>query len=132
MTQKLSIQSQYQEQARRQTTRSAQPIEPVPLGASATDIYVTNGADDFWVTHLIAANVTGSTASYTLYFVEEGGAAGTANTVVFQKSLAGNTSEIIDVAVNHRIPAGAKIQALCSSANAINVAGWGYDQGSEE
>ena len=116
------------QQVRRQKAlRAAQPIEPTQLGTSAATIYTARADSDFLISHLWVANVTGGAVTYTLYFVPSGGTAGTGNAAVFQGSLAANAREVVEVAVNHRIPSGATVQALCSSANAVNIGGWGFD-----
>lgn len=120
------------QQTRRQPSLlTAQLIEPMALGTSATVIYTAKADADFWVKHLFAANATGGAVTYTLYFVPSGDTAATANTVIFQRSLAANTSEVIGIAVNHRLPEGASIQALASAGASINIGGWGYDQRGE-
>lgn len=122
----------YNENQRKRSNKTAQPIEPITLGTSATDVYVSSALNDFAIVHLWVANITALPRTYTLYFVPSGASAGAANTAIFEKSIAANTSEVVAVAVGHRIPAGAKIQALASAVDAVNIGGWGFDQGSEE
>lgn len=117
-----------QQQRRLPSLRTAQPIEPVSLTTTIATVIAAKADADFLVSHLWVANVTGLAATYTLHFVPSGGTASTANMVAFQTSLGANASAIVDVAINHRLPEGASIQALCSTANAINIGGWGYDQ----
>lgn len=124
------IQSQFQETALKSAVRTAQTIEPVQLGTSATDLFVTT-TSDFWIIHLIACNTTGGSVSLDIYAVPSGGTADETN-LIYEATLAANTSEVLDVVINHRIPAGAKLQASASVGTSINIAGWGYEQGSEE
>lgn len=117
------------QQVRRQSSlRAAQPIEPVQLQTTVSTLYTAKDDADFWIQHLWAANVTGGALTLTLYFVPDGGTAGAANTAMATVSIAANTSVVLDVAVNHRLPVGASLQALCSSNDGINIGGWGYDQ----
>ena len=116
-----------EQQARRQNSlQSAVALPITPLGSTTTTIFTVTTGFDFWIVHLWVANVTGGALTYTVYFVPSGGSAATGNIAVASKSLAANTSEVIDVAVNHRLKAGDRIIAVCSSANGINLGGWGY------
>ena len=110
---------------------TAKPIEPIQIQSTATTIYTAQTDADFWVVHLWAANVTAASTTYTLYFVPSGGSAGTSNTVIYQRTLGAYSTEVISPAINHRIPPGAFIQALCSANDDINIGGWGYDQTGE-
>jgi hypothetical protein len=125
--------SQWTEQTVRRlpSLLTAKPIRPVQIQTTATTIYTAVADADFWIVHLWAANVTAGSTEYTLYFVPSGGAAATSNTVVFQRTLPAKTSEIIDVAINHRISEGDFIQAICTTNNDVNIGGWGYDQTGE-
>jgi hypothetical protein len=120
------LQFQTEQQARSQLILP-KPIAVTPLGTTASVIYTADAVADFWIVHLWVTNTTGSAVTYTVHFVPPSGTAAVGNRAVSAKSLAANTSEVIDVAVNHRIAAGSTVQALCSSANAVNIGGWGYD-----
>lgn len=118
-------------QRRQPSLLTAQPIAPVQVQSTATTIYTAKDDADFWIKHLWVANVSAGATTFTLYFVPSGGSPGTSNTVIYQKSLAVNVSEVVDVAVGHRLPEGASIQALCATNNDVNIGGWGYDQAGE-
>lgn len=115
---------------RRASLLTAQMIEPTTLGTTAVSVYTAKADADFAIQHLAASNITGSAQTFTLYFVPDGGAAGTGNTVL-QKSLAANEALVIDIAKGHRLPEGASIQAFAGNASAVNIFGWGYDQRGE-
>lgn len=100
------------------------PITPLQTTAS-TLLTVLDGLE-FWIVHLWVANTTGGAVSYTLHFVPSGGSPAAANMAVSARSLAANSSEIVEVAVNHRLRPGESIRALCGTNNAINMGGWGY------
>ena len=93
--------------------------------------YVATEGQTVFTTPTYVLGVNGVAVTYSLYFVPDGGSAGASNLAIDQRTIGGGASEVIDIAVNHRIPPGAKIQALCSSANGVNIGGWGYDQTGE-
>lgn len=103
------------------------PLAITPLQTTASIIYTADPVADFWIVHLWVANTTGGAVTYSLHFVPPSGSVAVANAAVLSRSLAANTSEVVDVAVNHRIPAGSTIRALCGVNNAVNLGGWGYD-----
>lgn len=119
------------QQRRQSSLLTAKPIEPVQVQATATTIYTAPDDADFWITHIWAANVSGASTTYTVYLVPNGGTAGTSNTVIHQRTLAANATEIIAPLVNHRMPEGSFIQALCGTNDDVNIGGWGYDQTGE-
>lgn len=116
-----------EQQTRRQNSlQSAYAIPVTPLESTNTTIFTVTTGFDFRIEHLWVANTTGGALNYTVHFVPSGGVANTSNIAVASKTLAANTSEVIAVAVNHRMKSGDTIVALCSAANGINLSGWGY------
>jgi hypothetical protein len=124
----MALGAPFQEQASRRqaSNKSAVPIPVTPLPATSTTILTVPASLDFWITHLWVANTTGAAVNYTVHFVPSGGSASNANMAVYSRALAAATSEIIEVAINHRLTGGSSIVASASSASAINIGGWGY------
>lgn len=103
------------------------PLVITPLLITAEVVYTADPVADFWIVHLWASNVSGSAATYSLHIVPPSVSASAINAMVVGKSLAANTSEVVAVAVNQRMPPGHTLQALSSANGAINLGGWGYD-----
>lgn len=103
------------------------PFGITQLQTTSTIIYTALTQADFWVIHFWAANVTAASKTYTIYFVPDGGSPGLSNCVLFEKTIAANTSERVDAAINHVITPLSTIRALCSVNNGVNIGGWGYD-----
>jgi hypothetical protein len=120
-----------QESQRLPSALAAKTIEPIQVQSTATVIYTATDREDFWVKHLAAANVSGGASAYTLHVVPSGGSVGASNMILDAKVIATNTTDVIESLVNHRIPVGASIQALCTTNNDVNIFGWGYDQTGE-
>lgn len=120
------LQFQTEQQPRAQL-RLPKPFIITPLQTTVSTVYTADAVADFLIEHMWVSNITGGALTYTIYFVPPSNSASTINAAVVGKSLAANTSELVTVAVNHRIPAGSTIQALCSSNNGINLGGWGSD-----
>lgn len=97
-----------------------------PLQTTASTLLTVKAGFDFIIRHLWVVNTTGGAITYTLHFVPASGSPATANMAVAAKSLSANTSELVTVAVNHRLRPGESIQALCGTNNAINMGGWGH------
>lgn len=117
-----------QEQQPLSQLRAPQIIDPTSLTTSAATVFTVGDNEDFDITHLWVANVTGSAATYTIHIVPDGGSAATTNAVVFQKNLAANTSEVVEVLVGQTVPPGATIQALTGTNAAINIGGAGFER----
>ncbi|MEL6361724.1 MAG: hypothetical protein AAFR21_11620 [Pseudomonadota bacterium] len=116
-----------QETESRSQLRLPKPFLVTPLQTTALTIYTALESTDFRIEHLWVSNVTGSAATFDLYQVPDGGTAATANALVYQESVAANTSKVVEVAKGHLLQPETILQALCSSNNAINLGGWGYD-----
>jgi hypothetical protein len=74
-----------------------------------------------------ATNVTAGVVTVTVYLVASGGSAGSTNTVVETKSVPANSSVQLWELVGQKVPAGATIRALASSAASINLTVGGYE-----
>lgn len=115
-----------------QQTRAAlnipRPIDVVQLQTTVSTAFTARDDADFQVESLIASNMTGSAATVTIYMVPDGGAAGAANTIVFQKQVPANDW----ITVFHRenqglLQPGMTLEALCSVNDAVNLFGYGFD-----
>ena len=120
------LQFQTEQQARSQLVLP-KPIPITPLETTASIIYTADPVADFLIEHLWATNVTSGSLTYTLHIVPPSGSPSLANRIVSAKSLGANTSELVTVAINHRIPPSHTLRALCSSSGGINLGGWGSD-----
>ena len=120
------LQFQTEQQPRAQL-RLPKPFTITPLQTTASIIYTADPVADFLIEHMFATNTTSGAVTYTIHIVPASGSVLTSNAIVVAKSLAANTSELVTVAINHRIPAGFTIRALCSSNSAVNLGGWGSD-----
>lgn len=106
---------------------------PVPIGVKQmkvanTTILTARDDADFQLQVLTADNVTATNAFLTLYLVESGGTAGVANTIVYQKDIAGkdfNTPVTMNAPI--LIPPGYSLIGATGTNDAVNVYGWGYD-----
>ena len=88
----LQTQRQRQEIEPRQQLRSPMPLGITQLQTTVSTIYTAGDNADFAIGGLIASNVTGSADSITLYFVPDGGTAGTDNAAAIAVVLAANTA----------------------------------------
>lgn len=117
-----------QEVQAREQLKAPVPFDILAGQTTAGTLFTARSDADLLISHLWAANTTGGGLDYTVYFVPPSGVAGTGNVAVFEKALAANTSEVIQVGVNHRLEPGASIQVLCSVNDGINFGGWGYEE----
>lgn len=122
-----------------QTQRFRQEIEPHPqlripkplgvtqLQTTVTTIYTAGENADFEIGGLIVSNVTGSPDSVTVYFVPDGGTAGTDNAAAVTVTVGANTVLRLSAFDGLFLEPGTILQALCGTNDAVNLMGWGYD-----
>ena len=94
---------------------------PVQLAATAGLIYTTPTTPTSTLLRggrVRLTNNTATAATATLYAVPNGGSVGVSNVFVSAKSIAGNDFLDVDVPI---LPAGASLQGLSGTANAITV-----------
>lgn len=116
------------EQSNRRQASFQSPIRLAitPLQTTASTLLTVKTGFDFIVRHLWVANTTGGAVTYTLHFVPAAGSPATANMAIAARSLGANASEVVAVAVGHRLLPGESIRALCATNSAINMGGWGH------
>lgn len=120
------------EAAPRPSLAQPRPIDIVTLTTSVQTITTARTDADLNITALYASNVSGASATITVYIVPDGGTASTGNMVLHEVDCPPNAMTVIfnvdDVCC---ISPGASIQALASAGAALNVWGSGVDyQGS--
>lgn len=86
-----------------------------------TTAYTSPGATRSSIDKMTATNVSGATAQITVKLVPSGGAAGTDNVIVQQKSLLAGESYTFPEIVGHTLEPGDFISLLASAASAIVV-----------
>ena len=112
----------------RPTLRIPQPIDIAQLQTTASTIYTAGDNAEFHIESLIAANVTGSDDTVTVYMVPDGGTAGASNTVVFEWAVSANSNvTIFNETSRALLQSGGTLQAKCGTNDAINIFGYGYD-----
>lgn len=112
----------------RSALRVPRPIDVVQIQSTTTTIFTARADADFQIEHLVATNVTGGNDFITLYLVPDGGTAGLDNTIEFEIAIAGKTREtLFDRNKMGLLQPGMSLQGVCSTNDAVNVWGYGYD-----
>ena len=129
----IGIQRFQTEQESRPLLRLPKPIDVVQIQSTATTVFTAQASADFHVQSLVAANVSGSDTTITVYLVPSGGSAGASNMIVHARKLPANSSSwIFDGNNPGLMQPGAFIQALCATNDDVNMYGWGYDYYGQE
>ncbi len=97
------------------------------IGTSATTLYTVADNRFFVIEECTVTNVAVGTETFTLYFVPDGGSAGTANAVVYQEQVAANTSLRLTTLSRLALDAKMILQAKTSSSGGVNVTFWGVE-----
>ena len=127
----LSIQSQYNEQARVQTTKTAQIIPPTPLTTTITTLYTAPDQADFLVERLWIASVAAGAVTYSIYIVPSGGSASVSNAIAYEVSVAAKEFGGVSEQQIFRMLPGDSLQVEASANTSLNFGGWGYEIQSE-
>lgn len=116
------------EEYTRDTLRIPRPIDIFQLQTTVGTVFTARSDADFQIENLIAANVTGTNDTVTVYLVPDGGTAGASNTILYQRVvLANDILVIFDFQHIGLLQPGMTLQALCGTNDAINIYGYGYD-----
>ena len=126
------IPTQFNEQARKRSVKTADIIPPTQIGTSISTLYTVPEGFDFVIENFWALNVDGSNRTYVVHIVASGDTAAADNAIAYNTSLAVTEGGVIPQMVNHRLQPGDTIQVQASAAASINMGGWGFLQSSEE
>lgn len=109
--------------------RVPRPIDVYQLQSTVGTVFTADRADaDFQIESLIATNTTATADFITVYLVPDGGSAGAANMIVYQREVPAKTGvTIFDKDHIGILQPSMTLEALCSVNDAINLWGYGYD-----
>lgn len=115
------------DQQPRDLLRAYQDVGVTALQTTNTTIYTAPADADFVIEGINVANVTGLADDVTIYFVPDGGSAGTSNMVLRSSQVLGSTTLRLTPFDGERLSPGTSIVARCTTANSINLSLWGYE-----
>lgn len=110
--------------------RLLQTRQEIPLLRAQTTFstLLTARADAYFLAEQVfAANVTGGPITVSVSLVAPAGSPSTANAVVSALSVPANSTVRLIGASDLLIPPGYTLQGSCSTNNAINLFGWGWN-----
>ena len=110
--------------------RLLQTRQEIPLVRAQTTFttLLTARADAYFlVENLWMANVTAGAITVQVCLVAPAGSATSANAVAWTVAIAANTSALIVGASGLLVPPGYTLQGQCSTNNAVNLFGWGWN-----
>lgn len=97
------------------------------LTTSAASYYTVPANTITTISACSLCNSTGTARYVTVYLVPNGGAAGVANVVLYQRVIAAGETYNVSAVIGQTIHAGASIQALAEAATAITLVASGYE-----
>lgn len=110
------------------TLRAPRPVDVVQIQTTDTTVFTARDDADFSIHALTAVNVTAASDWVTVHLVPSGGSATTANTIVYQRSVPAFLGvNIFTEEVRGLLQPGFSIVATCSTNDAINIHGFGFD-----
>ena len=98
---------------------------PTQLTTSAATVYTVGSGVTATVKEILVANVSGSTSSVSIHFVNSGGIASSSNLLFPAVAISANSSIAFDL--NQVLDAGSTIQAFAGNASAINIMIAGFE-----
>jgi hypothetical protein len=98
---------------------------PTQLTTSAATVYTVGAGVTATVKEILVANVSGSTSSVSIHFVNSGGIASSSNLMFPAVAMSANSSIAFDL--NQVLDAGSTIQAFAGNASAINIMIAGFE-----
>jgi hypothetical protein len=104
---------------------SKKMTSPTQLGTSASTVYTVGAGVTATVKEILVANVSGSSSSVSIHFVNSGGIASSSNLLFPAVGISANSSIAFDV--NQVLDAGSTIQAFAGNASAINIMISGFE-----
>lgn len=108
--------------------RVPKPIDVFQLQSTVSTVFTAQEEFDFQIESLVASNVSGAADYVTMHLVPDGGSASAANMIVHQKAIPANAGTTIFNRENMGLlQPGMMLQALCSTNDAVNIYGFGYD-----
>ena len=104
---------------------SKKMTSPTQLGTTASTVYTVGTGVTATVKEILVANVSASSSSVSIYFVNSGGIASTSNLMFPAVAISANSSVAFDV--NQVLDAGSTIQALAGNSSAVNIMISGFE-----
>lgn len=98
---------------------------PTQLTTSPATVYTVGSGVTATVKEILVANVSGSTSSVSIHFVNSGGIASSSNLLFPAVAISANSSIAFDL--NQVLDAGSTIQAFAGNASAINIMIAGFE-----
>lgn len=96
-------------------------IEGVALTTSAVSLYTSASSTKTLIKNLTLTNTSAAVVKVTIYLVPNGGSAGAASTITYQKNIAPGETYIAAPLINHVLEALDSIQALADTATSVTL-----------
>jgi hypothetical protein len=119
----LGIARTFDENARPPVRISDIPLAAAAVPATATTIATCPAGENWRIEHLAATNSDASARILRVYIVADGDSAADAANLVYQASIAADTSVKLDSVIGCQLIPGDTLQVIASTASVVVVAG---------